>query len=99
MPGNSVDGPGAQATEVRHHRLRRFLDLQGNAVAGLQAARNEQIGDPTRHGKCIAVGSATLLWQRDEYPIAHSGTALDQREQVVGHVFTRLATFLSTRAR
>ena len=47
---------GAQAREHQHDHVGRFVDLHGDAVAGLDAERNQCIGRPARTFEQFAIG-------------------------------------------
>ena len=80
------DRARAQACEIQQHRVGRFLDLHGDAVAGLHAARAQKIGDAPRARMKIAVGDLAAFRRLDEDFLRRGRAARDQVIEISGHV-------------
>ena len=80
------DRARAQAREIQQNRVRRFLDLHGDAIARRHAARAQKVRDARRARMKIAIGDLARFRRLDEDFLRRGRAARDEVVQIGGHV-------------
>ena len=93
-----VDGTGPQAAQVEHQRLGALLDLRRDAVAGLDAQVQEDLGHPARQVLQVGVAEHAAVGplQEDAAEVGREAAAEDL-EQVLVHATVSGAGWIAGR--
>src|SRR5262249_29875694 len=84
-----IDRARAQCREVEDQRLRRFLDLHRDAVAGLDPAQHQDVGDAAGPRDRVAIAQPPAISELQERLLGSGNMRAQQIEEISTHVGCR----------